>query len=241
MAAQGKGMSTKLKSRDALSRQGSASKTLLDCGIGKVAGRPAARARAVILLVAIGACLAAIPGCVHDYSNAKPKASLRYPVTRTTNQVDDYHGTKISDPYRWLEDPDSAETKAWVEAQNKVTFAYLGQIAAREPIKRRLTQIWNYERYGIPFKEGNRYFITKNNGLQNQAVLYTMESLDAPMRELLDPNKLSTDGTIALTSYAISEDGNFMAYGLATAGSDGRSGKYGMFARARICPITSNG
>src|SRR6266545_3463205 len=221
-------MTTTLESRDALSRQGLARITIrewlafaLARGLGVMATSPSApKARAVLLLFALGALLVAFAGCVHDYPNTPAKTSLTYPVTRTTNQLDDYHGTKVSDPYRWLEDPDSAETKAWVEAQNKVTFEYLGQINAREPIKRRLTQLWNYERYGIPFKEGNRYFITKNNRLQNQAVLYTMESLDAPMRELLDPNKLSTDGTIALTSYAISEDGNFMAYGLATAGSD---------------------
>src|SRR5205814_10645260 len=99
--------------------------------------------------------------------------------------------------------------------ENAVTFGFLEQIPARSAIRQRLTQLWNYERYGVPFKQGNRYFITRNNGLQNQAVLYTMESLDAPMRELLDPNKLSTDGTIALTSYAVTEDGNFLAYGLA--------------------------
>ncbi|MSU61574.1 MAG: S9 family peptidase [Pedosphaera sp.] len=146
--------------------------------------------------------------------------SLRHPVTRQTNQIDDYHGIKIEDPYRWLEDDNSPETKAWVAEQNKVTFGYLEQIASRGVIKERLTQLWNYERYGIPFKQGGRYFITKNNGLQNQAVLYTMDSLNAPMRELLDPNKLSTDGTVALTSYEVSEDGNLLAYGISVAGSD---------------------
>jgi prolyl oligopeptidase len=95
-----------------------------------------------------------------------------YPLSRKADQVDDYHGTKVADPYRWLEDPDSEETKAWVEDQNTVTFGYLSEIAVREPIKQRLTQLWNYEKYGIPFKEGNRYFYFKNDGLQNQSVLY---------------------------------------------------------------------
>ncbi len=143
-----------------------------------------------------------------------------YPPSRKVDHVDDYHGTNVADPYRWLEDPDSEETKAWVEAQNKVTFGYLGEIPAREQIKQRLTQLWNYEKYGIPFKEGNRYFYFKNDGLQNQSVLYTLTSLDAEPRVLLDPNTLSEDGTIALSGLAISEDGKLMAYGLSTSGSD---------------------
>jgi prolyl oligopeptidase len=146
--------------------------------------------------------------------------SFAYPSSRKADQVDDYHGTKVADPYRWLEDPDSEETKAWLDAQNKVTFAYLTEIGAREQIKQRLTQLWNYEKYGIPFKQGNRYFYFKNDGLQNQNVLYTLTSLDAEPRVLLDPNTFSEDGTIALSGIAISEDGNLMAYGLSTSGSD---------------------
>jgi prolyl oligopeptidase len=146
--------------------------------------------------------------------------SFAYPSSRKADQVDDYHGTKVADPYRWLEDPDSEETKAWLDAQNKVTFSYLGEIPAREQIKQRLTQLWNYEKYGIPFKQGNRYFYFKNDGLQNQNVLYTLTSLDAEPRVLLDPNTFSEDGTIALSGIAISEDGNLMAYGLSTSGSD---------------------
>jgi len=145
---------------------------------------------------------------------------LSYPHTRKCDQVDNYHGVTIADPYRWLEDLDSEETKAWVEAQNEVTFAYLNQIPAKETLKERLTQLWDYEKYGIPFKEGNRYFYFKNDGLQNQSVLYVLESLDAEPQVLLDPNTLSPDGTIALSGMAISEDGNFMAYGLSTSGSD---------------------
>ena len=143
-----------------------------------------------------------------------------YPSSRKDDQVDDYHGTKVADPYRWLENPDSEETTAWVEAQNKVTFGYLGEIPAREQIKQRLTQLWDYEKFGIPFKQGNRYFYFKNDGLQNQSVLYTLTSLDAEPTVLIDPNTLSEDGTIALSGLAISEDGNLMAYGLSTSGSD---------------------
>jgi len=145
---------------------------------------------------------------------------LTYPTTRQADQVDDYHGMKVADPYRWLEDPDSDETKAWVEAQNKVTFGYLEDIPQRESLKQRITKLWNYEKYGIPYKEGNRYFYFKNNGLQNQSVLYTLTSLDGEPRVLIDPNTLSEDGTIALSGIAISDDGNRMAYGLSTSGSD---------------------
>ncbi|BAU14841.1 prolyl oligopeptidase [Leptolyngbya sp. NIES-3755] len=147
-------------------------------------------------------------------------SSLHYPRTSTVGQKDIYHGVEVADPYRWLEDPDSEETRAWVEAQNQVTFSYLEQIPARESIKQRLTQIWDYEKYSIPFQRGERYFYFKNDGLQNQSVLYTLNTLDGEPRELLDPNKLSEDGTIALSGLAISEDGNWMAYGLSTAGSD---------------------
>jgi len=143
-----------------------------------------------------------------------------YPPTRETNQIDDYHGTKIPDPYHWLEDDNSAETKAWVEAQNKGTFGYLEQIPERQAIKERLTRLWNFERYGVPFKEGGRYFLTRNDGLQNQSVLYTLDPLGATPRLLLDPNKLSADGTAALSGMAVSDDGNLIAYGVATAGSD---------------------
>src|SRR5215469_10052640 len=107
------------------------------------------------------------------------RAGIVYPVTRTTNHVDDYHGVAVADPYRWLEDDNSPETKAWVESQNKVTFGYLKEIPRRDAIRKRLEQLWNYERYGVPFKEGGRYFFTRNDGLQNQSVLYTMDALDA--------------------------------------------------------------
>jgi prolyl oligopeptidase len=145
---------------------------------------------------------------------------LEYPVTRATNQVDVYHGVSVADPYRWLEDDNSPETKAWVEAQNKITFGYLGQIPQRKAIQERLTKLWNYERYDAPFKEGGRYFFSKNDGLQNQSVFYTMPSLDAPPTVLLDPNTLSPDGTVALSGLAPSPDGNLVAYGISASGSD---------------------
>jgi prolyl oligopeptidase len=145
---------------------------------------------------------------------------FNYPTSNKIGQVDIYHGIEVADPYRWLEDPDSEETKAWVEAQNQLTFGYLAQIPDREKIKQRVTQLWNYEKYGIPFKEGDRYFYFKNDGLQNQSVLYTLESLEATPQVLLDPNTLSEDGTVALSGLSISEDGKLMAYGLSSAGSD---------------------
>ncbi|BAZ30420.1 peptidase S9 prolyl oligopeptidase [Cylindrospermum sp. NIES-4074] len=148
------------------------------------------------------------------------KKLLSYPHSPKSNQADNYHDTVVADPYRWLENPDSEETKAWVEAQNQVTFAYLGEIPVREKIKQRLTKIWDYEKYGIPFKEGDSYFYFKNDGLQNQSVLYVLKNLEDEPRVLLDPNKLSEDGTVALAGLSISEDGKLLAYGLSTSGSD---------------------
>ncbi len=145
---------------------------------------------------------------------------LTYPNTRAMAQNDDYHGTVVADPYRWLEDDNAPETKAWVEAQNQVTFGYLESIPERARIKARLTELWNYERWGLPEKKGGRYFVTRNDGLQNQSVLYALEALDAAPRVLLDPNRLSPDGTVALTGAHFTEDGKLMAYELSVAGSD---------------------
>ena len=143
-----------------------------------------------------------------------------YPSSPKSDRVDDYHGTIVADPYRFLEDPDSEETKVWVEAENKVTFGYLNEIPAREKIKQRLTKLWDYEKYSIPFQEGENYFYFKNDGLQNQSVLYTLKTLDGEPKVLLDPNKLSADGTVALSGLSISENGKLLAYGLSSSGSD---------------------
>ena len=144
----------------------------------------------------------------------------KYPPTRKAEQVDDYHGVKVTDPYRWLEELDSEETKAWVEAQNKLSFDYLGAIPARNPLKDRITKLWNYEKYGVPFKEGDRYFYFRNSGLQNQSVLYTVTGLEAQPTMLLDPNTLSSDGTVAVSGTQVSPDGKLLAYSISASGSD---------------------
>ena len=145
---------------------------------------------------------------------------FNYPTSKQTEDTENLFGIEVKDPYRWLENPDSEDTKAWVKAQNEVTFSYLSQLEIREQLKERITALWNYEKFGIPFKKGSRYFYFKNDGLQNQSVLYTLDSLDDEPQVLLDPNKLSEDGTVALSGLAISDDGNLMAYGLSTGGSD---------------------
>ena len=144
----------------------------------------------------------------------------RYPPARTADVVDDYHGTKVRDPYRWLEDPDSAETRRWIEQQNELTDAYLAQIPAREGILQRLRRLWNYPKYGAPFRKGGRYFFFKNDGLQNQSVLYKQPSRSGDPEVLLDPNLLSQDGTVAVSTLGVSEDGHLLAYGTSASGSD---------------------
>ncbi len=143
-----------------------------------------------------------------------------YPPSRREPLREVHHGVEVADPYRWLEEIDAAETGAWIEQQNTRTFAHLGQIERREQIRQRMTDLWNYEKFGVPFKRGGRYFFTRNDGLQNQAVLYWMAALDGDPIELLDPNTLSADGTVALSGYAVSDDGKFLAYGLSASGSD---------------------
>jgi len=143
-----------------------------------------------------------------------------YPVARKGDQVDDYHGVKVADPYRWLEDLDSDETRSWVDAENKLSFGFLEAIPARAAIKERITKLWNYEKYGVPFKEGNRYFYSRNSGLQNQSVLYTVTSLDGQPKLVLDPNTLSSDGTVALSGMQVSNGGKLLAYSLSASGSD---------------------
>ncbi|HCN30134.1 MAG TPA: S9 family peptidase [Verrucomicrobiales bacterium] len=146
--------------------------------------------------------------------------TIAYPGTLRQDVTDQYHGVKIPDPYRWLEDDNSEETKAWVKAQNAVTFDFLKSIPRRGDIRARLEKLWNYERFGVPWEEGGRWFLTRNSGLQNQGVLLTADSPDAEPRVLLDPNTLSEDGTTSLTVTAPSRDARFLVYGLSKAGSD---------------------
>ncbi|MCZ6542150.1 MAG: prolyl oligopeptidase family serine peptidase [Planctomycetota bacterium] len=153
---------------------------------------------------------------------AGPK--LEYPQTLRVDHYDEYHGTRVADPYRWLEDDvrESEQVAEWVAAQNTVTFSYLNSIPQREAIKNRLTKLWDYERYSAPFKTGGRYYYSKNDGLQNQSVVYMMDTLDGEPRVLFDPNTWSEDGTVALAGMAFSDDGRYVAYGIADAGSDWR-------------------
>lgn len=164
----------------------------------------------------LGVVLAAVPGMGQ---------SLAYPQTRKGDQVDDYHGTKVADPYRWLEDDNSAETAKWVEAENKVTFAYLDKIPFRGEVKKRLEQLYNYPKYSAPFRKGELLFYSKNDGLQNQSVVYTQKGLEGAPEVLLDPNKFSADGTTRLGSFNVSQDGRYAAYGMEVGGSDWQEGK----------------
>src|ERR1700739_634864 len=150
---------------------------------------------------------------------------LDYPQTRKDNQVDDYHGTKVADPYRWLEDDNSAETAKWVEAENKVTFAYLDKIPYRAEVKKRLEQLYNYPKYSAPFRKGELLFYSKNDGLQNQSVVYTQKGLDGTPDVLLDPNKFSAGGTTRLGGFNASHRGRYAAYGMEVGGSDWQEAK----------------
>jgi prolyl oligopeptidase len=145
---------------------------------------------------------------------------LQYPPTKKGDVKDTYFGTVVEDPYRWLEDDNSTGTADWVKAQNKLTFDYLAKLPYRQEIKTRLTELWDYPKYGTPFKEAGKYFFYKNNGLQNQSVLYMTADLAKEPEVLLDPNTLTADGTAALTSIEISNDGKFLMYQLAKSGSD---------------------
>lgn len=146
---------------------------------------------------------------------------MNYPVTHMGNVTDTIFGTPVPDPYRWLEDDMSAETAGWVQAQNKVTFGYLGKIPYREQIKKRLTEMWNYEKYRIPFIEGEYTYFSKNNGLQNQYVYYRQKEGEEPVL-FLDPNTFSEDGTTSLAEMGFSKDGNIVAYAISEGGSDWR-------------------
>jgi prolyl oligopeptidase len=186
-------------------------------------------------VTAVGSMLVAVgmSGCIgesqstaatQEKKGGADDAKMKYPDTRRVDQIDDYHGVNVPDPYRWLEADVrvSAEVAAWVKAQSKVAAAYLEAIPQRPAIEKRLTELWNYERYSPPTQEGGRYFYTKNDGLQNQPVLYVADSYRDDGRVLIDPNEWSEDGTIALSSYSPSEDGKHLAYTKSEAGSDWR-------------------
>jgi len=146
--------------------------------------------------------------------------SRTYPTSKKVDVVDDYFGTKIADPYRWLEDLNAAEVKAWIDAQNAVTFKYLETLPLREPLRTRITELWNYARVSTPYYKGGRWFYSRNTGLQRQAVVYTRTSLTSAETIALDPNALSPDGSIALSDFVPSPDGKRFAYGLSEGGSD---------------------
>src|SRR5690349_7587668 len=179
------------------------------------------RVSTLFLAVSLLALVAVAPFLTHaalDTKSAKNK--IAYPETKKVEVVDDYFGTKVPDPYRWLEDETSPETKAWVEDQNRLTFGYLDKIPYREKLKARLTELYNYPRISAPFRRGDTYFLTKNDGLQNQSVYYNQKGVNGTPELFLDPNKFSADGTSVLSAFSLSKDGKYLAYGISQGGSD---------------------
>lgn len=188
---------------------------------------PAAPATSVALVGLVA--LLALGGCgpkeapvvaAEAASEAPPERVFVYPEAPRGEVSDDYHGTVVADPYRWLEDPDAPETRVWIEAQNALTRAYLDSIPERAALHARLTELWNYERFSTPSKEGGLYFWSRNDGLQDQSVLYVASALDAEPRVLIDPNGFSEDGTVSLSGTSVSEDGRYIAYATSDGGSD---------------------
>ena len=147
-------------------------------------------------------------------------AQIQYPVTRKTEKTDDYHGTLVADPYRWLEDDNSEETRNWVQEQNRVTFSHLEKIPFRESWKNRMLEVSNYEKFTAPFRKGDYFYYYRNNGLQNQSVLYRTRGLNGKEELVIDPNKLSDDGTTRMTGFSISKSGKYAVYSLSRGGSD---------------------
>jgi len=172
------------------------------------------------LFVTVILCGLLCSGCQKRPPSKTQATRLIYPPARKDATVDIYHGIKVPDPYRWLEDADSPETQAWVTEQNKLTSNFLATVAAKETIKTRLTNLLNYPRYSAPSKKAGRYFFWKNEGLQNHSVLYMHETLESEPSVVINPNLLSKDGTVAVTCTALSEDGTLLAYGLSCSGSD---------------------
>ncbi|HNG90239.1 MAG TPA: S9 family peptidase, partial [Saprospiraceae bacterium] len=186
--------------------------------------------KALLTASALLALISLLPACKSGNKTTPAstvefkKIPVAYPATRKDSTVSDtYFGKKISDPYRWLEDDQSAETKDWVAKQNIVTNGYLSQIPYREKLKKRIEQIFNFEKYSPPFKKAGKYYFFKNDGLQNQSVLYVQDDLNSQARMVLDPNTFSADGTSSLGEYAFSKDGKYLCYTVSKGGSDWRT------------------
>lgn len=173
----------------------------------------------------LGNLFAQTPPQPKPSTTSDASAMFQYPESPMGEIVDNYHGKEVSDPYRSLEDTESDSTAKWIAAQNRLTREYLDAIPQRPGLVKRLTELWNYERYGLPVRRGDAYFFTHNDGLQNQSVLYTASSLDAPRKVLIDPNRLSDDGTVAMASWEPTRDGKLVAYSIADGGSDWRTWK----------------
>ena len=180
-----------------------------------------------LIAVALAATLVACGGSPEPevVAPATPVASAKivYPAARTVEQVDDYHGTKVSDPYRWMENLDDPELQPWIAAENTLVSNFISDVPNRDKLKTRLTELWDYERFGVPENHGGRYFYTRNDGLQNQSPIYVQDTIDGASRLLMDPNTLSADGTIALSETSVSPDGKLFAYALSDGGSDWRT------------------
>jgi prolyl oligopeptidase len=169
------------------------------------------RARVLVILPIVAALALA--------AHAQP---FTYPATNKVEHVDTYHGVKVADPYRWLEDDNAPETTKWVEAQNQVTFGYLAKLPFRAQVQQRLKRLYDYPKYSLPFRKGEHFFFSKNDGLQNHSVLYVQKGLDGKPEVLIDPNAFSEDGTVGMAGFALSKDGKFAAYGKTQGGSDWR-------------------
>lgn len=190
---------------------------------------PAFRTR----LFAFSALAILAAACAQHGTRDGDRRAPRYPDAPRSDQVDVLHGVRVEDPFRPLEDPDAPEVRTWIEAENAITNRYLDGIEERKAIRERLTELWNYERYGIPSKKGGRYFWSYNDGLMNQNLIYVADTLDSEPRVLFDPNEFSEDGTVALASYAVNESGELAAYAISRSGSDWREIKVREIATGR--------
>jgi prolyl oligopeptidase len=181
--------------------------------------------RITLRLLSAGVLAAAACACTPEEGGSA--TGLAYPETMTVEHTDEYHGVQVADPYRWLEEDvrESERVRRWIDAQNELTFGFLGSIPERQAIEKRLTELWDYARYGLPEKRGGRYFYSYNDGLQDQPVVYVQSSLAAEPRLLLDPNTWSADGTVALGDFFPSPDGKYLAYLVQDAGSDWRKAR----------------